>query len=44
MLDAINIEAMFRRYYLRLLVISEGIIIIFYQRSLSTREKLIFDG
>ena len=31
--------------YLRLLVIYEGIIIIFYQRNLSTREKkLTFDG
>ena len=30
--------------YLRLLVIYEGIIITLYQRSLSTREKLTFDG
>ena len=31
-------------FYLRLLVIYEGIIIILYQPSLSTREKLTFDG
>ena len=30
--------------YLRLLVIYEGIYIILYQRSLSTRKKLTFDG
>ena len=31
-------------FYLRLLVIYEWIIIILYQRSLSTREKVTFDG